>query len=267
VQVSTDGGKTYHSLANADTTCDLDPGADAKLKNNCPGFNGDSGGWVSESFDLSAYAGTTCCSRSGTSRTRTRAGPACGSTTSSWAGTVLADGTSLDGWQTFTQIKPIKVSGYTVQLIAYDTTKSNGDAFVHAIPISQNFQGSTRRQDDQEVHRQEGRCGRRPRHVRRADGVDQPVRAVHAEGERRDPAGRLSREASRSDAKGGHAAALRRSRTKVAGLEPEVVRQALGDQRAVAGFRVALDAEDGGRFERQLSARATRSTRSRISSR
>ena len=40
VQVSTDGGATYHSLANADTTCDLDPGANSTLKNNCPGLTG-----------------------------------------------------------------------------------------------------------------------------------------------------------------------------------------------------------------------------------
>jgi hypothetical protein len=142
VQVSTDGGKTYHSLANADTTCDLDPRAGSQLKNNCPGFNGDSGGWKSESFDLSSYAGTTVLLAFRYITDENTRGSGVWVDNIVVGGNLLADGTSLDGWQTFTQIKPIKVNGYTVQLIAYDTTKSNGDAFVHAIPISQNFQGS-----------------------------------------------------------------------------------------------------------------------------
>jgi immune inhibitor InhA-like protein len=142
VQVSTDGGKTYHSLANADTTCDLDPGADSKLKNNCPGFNGDSGGWVSESFDLTPYAGTTVLLAFRYITDANTRGSGVWVDNIVVGGNTLADGTSLDGWQTFTQIQPIKVRGYTVQLVAYDTTRSDGDAFVHAIPISQNFQGS-----------------------------------------------------------------------------------------------------------------------------
>ncbi len=64
VQVSTDGGKTYQSLANDITTNDVDPGAFELVVNNLPGLNGNSGGgdtpeWVSTSFDLSAYAGRT----------------------------------------------------------------------------------------------------------------------------------------------------------------------------------------------------------------
>ena len=40
VQVSTDGGKSWKSLANADTTDKLSPIADPTLLNNRPGFNG-----------------------------------------------------------------------------------------------------------------------------------------------------------------------------------------------------------------------------------
>ena len=142
VQVSTDNGKTYHSLSNADTTCDLDPGADVKLKSNCPGFNGDSGGWKSESFDLSQYAGqNVLLAFRYITDTNTRG-------TGVWVdnivvgGNTVSDGTSLDGWQTFTQIKPISVNGYTVQLVAYQTSGNNTDAFATSIPISRNFQGS-----------------------------------------------------------------------------------------------------------------------------
>ena len=57
VQVSTDGGHTWTSLANAYTTSDHDPNAHPKVIENLPGLTGDSGGWVNMSFDLSAYAG------------------------------------------------------------------------------------------------------------------------------------------------------------------------------------------------------------------
>ena len=57
VQVSTDGGATWISMENPDTTYDHDPGAHPDIIANLPGFTGPSGGWVAEGFDLSAYAG------------------------------------------------------------------------------------------------------------------------------------------------------------------------------------------------------------------
>lgn len=57
VQVSTDGGKTWTSLSNNNTTDILDPNAHPKVVANVPGFTGYSGGWTSQTFDLSAYAG------------------------------------------------------------------------------------------------------------------------------------------------------------------------------------------------------------------
>jgi hypothetical protein len=57
VQISTDGGTTWISLENEDTTIDHDPSAITTAVDNLPGFTGSSGGWVEESFDLSAYAG------------------------------------------------------------------------------------------------------------------------------------------------------------------------------------------------------------------
>ena len=57
VQVSTDSGASWTTLSNADTTSDHDPNAAPNIVDELPGFTGDSGGWQSESFDLSAYAG------------------------------------------------------------------------------------------------------------------------------------------------------------------------------------------------------------------
>lgn len=57
VQISTDGGSTWISLANDDTTSDHDPSAHPDVIANLPGFTGSSGGWVQETFDLSAYEG------------------------------------------------------------------------------------------------------------------------------------------------------------------------------------------------------------------
>jgi bacillopeptidase F (M6 metalloprotease family) len=59
VQVSTDGGTIWESLANAHTTSEADPSAISTVVANLPGFTGSSGGWVQETFDLSNYEGDT----------------------------------------------------------------------------------------------------------------------------------------------------------------------------------------------------------------
>lgn len=63
VQISTDSGGTWTSLANAHTTSDYDPAAHPDVIANVPGFTGSSGGWVEETFDLSAYAGESALIR------------------------------------------------------------------------------------------------------------------------------------------------------------------------------------------------------------
>jgi len=59
VQISTDGGSTWTSLENSDTTWEYDPSAHPDVIDNLPGFTGSSGGWVPETFDLSAYVGAS----------------------------------------------------------------------------------------------------------------------------------------------------------------------------------------------------------------
>ncbi|MEH7253235.1 peptidase M6 [Neobacillus niacini] len=57
VQVSTDGGQTWKSLANDNTRSDVVEEGYPKIKENLPGFSGNSKAWQEESFDLSEYAG------------------------------------------------------------------------------------------------------------------------------------------------------------------------------------------------------------------
>jgi hypothetical protein len=142
VQVSTDGGETYHSLANADTTCDLDPGANANLIGNCPGLNGDSGGWVTETFDLSPYAGRTVLLALRYVTDANTRGSGVWVDNVRVGGNVISDGSSLAGWQTFTQIKPISVNGFTVQLVGYETSGKKPHAFVASVPLSSSFAAS-----------------------------------------------------------------------------------------------------------------------------
>ena len=58
VQVSTDDGLTWKSLANAGTTSEHDPAARSSIIAQLPGLNG-TADWHTESFDLAAYAGKT----------------------------------------------------------------------------------------------------------------------------------------------------------------------------------------------------------------
>jgi hypothetical protein len=57
VQVSNDGGQTWTSLANENTTSDVVEEGYPKIKENVPGFTGNVKEWTNETFDLSGYAG------------------------------------------------------------------------------------------------------------------------------------------------------------------------------------------------------------------
>ncbi len=57
VQVSTDGGETWHSLANENTDASPSSSAHPRVAANVPGLTGDTDGWQHQTFDLGAYAG------------------------------------------------------------------------------------------------------------------------------------------------------------------------------------------------------------------
>ena len=127
VQVSTNGGESYTSIACTTTTSEHDPGAIARIVAELPGFTGYSGGWLNETCSLSAYAGQTILVSF-----RYLTDPAVEGQVETvppgwWiddvsvGGSVLSDGSTLDGWQSPTQVRPIPVPNFTVQLISYSS--------------------------------------------------------------------------------------------------------------------------------------------------
>jgi hypothetical protein len=124
VQVSTDGGHSWTSLANAYTTTDHDPNAHPKIIENVPGLTGDSGGWVNMSFDLSPYAGQTIlvAFRYITDWATFEAG---------WFidnvmvdGTLISDGTDASVFMDITEVLPIN-NDFTVTFVAYRGSQYN----------------------------------------------------------------------------------------------------------------------------------------------
>jgi hypothetical protein len=138
VQVSTDGGKTWKSLATQDTTSDHDPGAVGNVVAELPGFTGDAGTWKSETADLSAYAGKNVLLGF---RYITDPGVNEGGF---WvrdihvAGTELPSG-SLTGWKTITQVHPVEVPSWTVQLVGIADNKVT---WYHNLKLDKSFKGS-----------------------------------------------------------------------------------------------------------------------------
>jgi len=145
VQVSTDGGATYHSLACTDTTNVTNPAALPTAKANVPGFTGYSGGWHSETCDASAYAGQTVLLAFRAFNDPGTLGASGDIPPGFWVdnvtadGTLVSDGTDLASWQSMTQVHPTPVGGWTVQLVAYDGA---GNSWYYDLPLDSSFHGS-----------------------------------------------------------------------------------------------------------------------------
>ncbi len=133
VQVSTDGGTTYTSVACTDTTTLTNIDALPTAKDNVPGFTGDSGGWKAETCSLAAYAGQTVLLAFRVFDDPASLGTDATIPPGFWVDnvkvgtTVLTDGSSTAGWKSFTEIKPVPVSGYVVTLISVRTRGESGD--------------------------------------------------------------------------------------------------------------------------------------------
>ncbi|HEU4354809.1 MAG TPA: peptidase M6 [Actinomycetota bacterium] len=109
VQVSTDAGETYDSVS-----CDDSVPAPLGV-----GFDGSSGGWVSETCDLSPWAGQTVLL---SFRYVTDGGviePGFWVDDVDVDGTALTDGSTLDGWSSMTEINPTDAA-FTVRLLGYN---------------------------------------------------------------------------------------------------------------------------------------------------
>jgi hypothetical protein len=142
VQVSTNGGATYQSISCTDTTSAHDPGAIPPIVANLPGFTGYPGGWRNETCSLSAYAGQTILLSFRLMTDPAVQGDSPAVPPGWWVddvavgGTLISDGSTLAGWQSPTQIRPVPVSGFTVQLIGYG---GNGPGVIGTLELNSNF--------------------------------------------------------------------------------------------------------------------------------
>jgi hypothetical protein len=129
VQVSTDGGATYQSIACTSSRSDVSPFARPVMQGNLPGYTAYSGGWRDERCDLSAFAGgsillafrhVTDGSIPGDPDDPTATIPP-----GFWlrnvtlAASPVADGASLTGWLSPSQARPTPVHGFTLQLVGF----------------------------------------------------------------------------------------------------------------------------------------------------
>jgi hypothetical protein len=142
VQVSTDGGATYSSLTCTDTRTDHNPGAIPAVVANLPGFSGDSNGFRPQTCSLSAYAGQTVLLAFRTINDPSAQGTDPAIPPGFWVDDIAVGGTgiptSLTGWQSPTQVRPIPVHGFTVQLVAYNT-RSHSAVRIAKLRLNRNF--------------------------------------------------------------------------------------------------------------------------------
>lgn len=120
VQASTDGGGSYTSISCPGMNSDHDPAAIPAVQENVPGFSGDSGGWTTVTCDLAAYAAQTILLSFRYVTDAVVTEPGWWIDNVSVGGTLVSDGSTLEGWQSPTQVNPIEVDDFTVQLVAWD---------------------------------------------------------------------------------------------------------------------------------------------------
>jgi hypothetical protein len=156
VQVSRDGGETYQSLTCTDTRTDHNPGAIPAVVANLPGFSGDSAGFRPQTCSLAAHAGQTVLLAFRTINDPSAQGTDPNTPAGFWVddvtigGTTISDGTSLTGWQSPTQVNPIEVNGFTVQLVAWKTQGSSPVAITQ-LRLNSNFDATVTGQQLQKV--------------------------------------------------------------------------------------------------------------------
>lgn len=124
VQVSTDGGKTYTSLANENTTSEHAEGADGGIVEELPGLTGLSDGWTTQSYDLSPYAGSEILI-SFRFMTDAAVNGNGGEAPGWWikdvkvGDTLVTAGDTTEGARSATEVSPIPVVGWNVQAVGW----------------------------------------------------------------------------------------------------------------------------------------------------
>jgi hypothetical protein len=157
VQVSTDGGGTYTSVACTDTTTtNIAPDAIASVAENLPGLNGDSAGWLAETCSLSAYQGQTVLLAFRTINDPAVQGSDPATPAGFWVddvtvGSSVDDGSSLTGWQSPTQIRPTSVANYNVTLISVRAGSHKTEIKVKRLKLDSSFATKNRRDADRYI--------------------------------------------------------------------------------------------------------------------
>jgi Immune inhibitor A-like, MAM domain len=124
VQVSTNGGASYTSVACTDTTTETNPDALPTAKANVPGFTGDSGGFRPQTCSLATYAGQTVLLAFRAFNDPSVLGENPAVPPGFWVdnvtvgSTLVSDGSSLAGWRSFTEVRPNTVAGFTVRIVS-----------------------------------------------------------------------------------------------------------------------------------------------------
>ena len=125
VQVSTDGGKTYTSLPGTGTTTSHNPAADPRIVAQLPGLTGRATTYTTRSYDLSAYAGRSVQLAFRYLTDAASNGNGGDAPTGWWVkdvrvgATVVTDGTTLAGARSATEVSPVPVAGWSVQMVGW----------------------------------------------------------------------------------------------------------------------------------------------------
>jgi hypothetical protein len=138
VQISTDGGATYGSLSNEHTTDDFPPGG-SEAGRQAPGLTGSSDGWTTMTFDLGQYAGQEVLLSFRYITDHAVTGDGWWVDDIAIGGETLSQGDDIDAWATPSELRPERVFGFTVQLVAYDDGHSS--AWVYELPLDAEFDG------------------------------------------------------------------------------------------------------------------------------
>jgi hypothetical protein len=151
VQVSTDGGTTYASIPCTSSRAGASPHARPVMSENLPGYTAYSGGWRDESCDLQAYAGTAIHVAFRNLTDGSVSGdpddPAATIPPGFWLrnlsldGAPVSDGSSLAGWLSPSQVRPVAVHGFTLQLVAH-RERGQGRSTVLRIPLDSRHDAS-----------------------------------------------------------------------------------------------------------------------------
>ncbi len=146
VQVSTDGGGSYDSVSCTDTTTNINPDALPTAQDNIPGFTGFPGKWQPQTCDLSAYAGQSVLLAFRTFNDPASLGQNGSIPPGMWIDNIavgsappLSNGSTLDGWKSFSETKPNTVAGYTVYIVSLNTAKYRDGITIKRLKLTGSF--------------------------------------------------------------------------------------------------------------------------------